>query len=345
MARGSRSVLALLVAGALAACGGGGTSTTPPPTPTPTPVPTAPPPPSTTLWVTGGSTLMRLSNYHSEVDVFPLGASGNANPARQIRVGQSLGIFPTSIAVDDLGNAYMSVIPRLFQVTSPASCGNGCPGSGTSFGQTDAGAAWGIALDSARCVYVSAGTAIEVFSGTIQGGYAKVATIPNGSTNGVAGIAFDGSGNLYAIDSNSFDANNTVAPTIAIFHGATCGGQTFQSAIGGANTQLQLPAQIAFDAAGSLYVTDSAAKAVFVYAPGATGNVAPIRTIAGSNTGFQRPWGVAVDTFGVLHVSDQTANAVFDFPPGANGNVAPSNILTGPPGDQGFNGPLGITTH
>jgi hypothetical protein len=286
---------------------------------------------------------MRLSGYHSEVDVFPLGATGTANPTRQIRAGQSLGIYPAAVAVDDLGNAYMAVIPRLIQVTPPSSCGNGC--SGGSVTLTSAGEARGIAVDSARCVYVAAGTSVEVYNGTVQGGYAKVATIPNGSANGVAGLAFDGSGNLYAIDSNSFDANNTVAPTIAIFHGATCGGQTFQSAIGGANTQLQLPAQLAFDAAGNVYVTDSAAKAVFVYAAGATGNAAPIRTIAGSNTGFQRPWGVAVDSFGVLHVSDQKANAVFDFPPGATGNVAPSNTLLGPAADGGFNGPLGITTH
>jgi hypothetical protein len=343
MARGSRLLLALVVAGALAACGGGGTTPQPPPVPTPTPVPTATPSPSTTLWVTAGSTLMRLSAYHSEVDVFSLGATGTAAPTRQIRVGQTLGVFPESVAVDDLGNAYMGVSPRLFQVTSPSSSGNGT--AGTAFTSTGAADPRGIALDSSRCVYVAAGTAIEVYNGTIAGGYVKVATIPNGSTNSVSGIAFDGSGALYAIDSNSYDATNTAAPTIAIFRGATCGGQTFQSALGGANTQLQLPAQIAFDAAGFIYVTDAGAKAVFVYAPGATGNVAPVRTIAGSNTRFQKPWGVAVDSAGVLHVSDQTANAVFDFPSAATGNVAPSNTLTGPATDGGFNGPLGITVH
>lgn len=332
MARGSLFLFALLVAGALAACTGGGGTPAPP-----TPVPTASLPPSTTLWVTAGSTAPPAS-FHSEVDVFPVGATGNTGPTRQIGVSTTFGTFPESVAVDSLGNAYIGVSAHGFQITSPSSCGTGC--AGTSFVMTGASSVFGIALDSARCVYVSAGTAIEVYNNGV-----KQATIPNASTNPVAGLAVDRSDNVYAIDSNSYTAgSNNVQPSIAIFHGGVCGTQSFQSAIGGSNTQLVSPAQIVLDAAGFIYVSDAFAKSVFVYAPGATGNVAPVRTIAGSNTGFQKPWGIAVDSLGVLHVGDQAANAVFNFPAGATGNVAPTNTLTGPTAGGGFNGPLGITT-
>ena len=62
-----------------------------------------------------------------------------------------------------------------------------------------------------------------------------------------------------------------------------------------------------------------------MYAPGAVGNAAPIRTIAGEGTGLDHPVGVALDTAGNVYVSNTYTVTV--YAPGASGNVAPIRTI------------------
>ncbi len=153
------------------------------------------------------------------------------------------------------------------------------------------------------------------------------ATIAGSHTgmNGPQGIAVDATGRLYVADIGGHNAIMVYAP------GAT-GNIAPAATIAGSNTGLSYPEGVALDAGGQLYVTNSIpfpadSYSVTVYAPGATGNVAPVATIAGSNTGLNGPVGIAVDATGRLYVAN--ANSISIYSAGATGNAAPLATIQG----------------
>ena len=102
--------------------------------------------------------------------------------------------------------------------------------------------------------------------------------------------------------------------------------------LAGPATQLNTPEGIAFDAAGALYVLSAPAgapHAITVYAAGAVGNSAPLRTIAGPKTLLDNCYGeIAVDASGTIIAHG--AKAIFTFAAGATGNAAPASVLASP---------------
>ena len=78
-----------------------------------------------------------------------------------------------------------------------------------------------------------------------------------------------------------------------------------------------------------------ASSTVTVYAPGASGNAAPVSTIAGIHTGLNSPEYIALDRFGRLYVlniviiSNQAHYHVTTFRATATGDVSPIATLTG----------------
>lgn len=112
------------------------------------------------------------------------------------------------------------------------------------------------------------------------------------------------------------------------------------SALTGPNTKLVQPNGIAFDSSGELYVAVNAyagggpdplagSSCINVYAAGASGNTAPIRSICGPHTGIVSPAGIAIDASDNLYVANALANNVLTFAPGANGDVSPAAVLSG----------------
>jgi 6-phosphogluconolactonase (cycloisomerase 2 family) len=77
-----------------------------------------------------------------------------------------------------------------------------------------------------------------------------------------------------------------------------------------------------------LYVPNSAADSITVYAPDATGNVMPLRTISGPSTGLNGPSSVVVKDTGRLYVANFRSNSITVYEPGATGNATPSNTYT-----------------
>jgi hypothetical protein len=160
---------------------------------------------------------------------------------------------------------------------------------------------------------------------------------------GNAGIAVDGSGNLYVADLNN---PPTADSAIYVYPPKASGNQAPTRTIEGSNTSLVRATGIALDSSGNLYVgnagTQPSEAGVTVYAPGASGNVAPIRKIAGSNTNITSARGVALDAAGNLAVGNYNGNVcapnyTLVFAPGANGNVAPARqILPGCPATYGM---------
>ena len=98
---------------------------------------------------------------------------------------------------------------------------------------------------------------------------------------------------------------------------------------------MNVPGAIALDAEGRLYVANYESSTVTVYAPGASGNAAPVTTIAGIHTGLNSPEYIALDRFGRLYVlniviiSNQAHYHVTTFRATATGDASPIATLTG----------------
>ncbi len=131
-------------------------------------------------------------------------------------------------------------------------------------------------------------------------------------------------------------ANGTDA--VAAFSLAASGDVAPDFTLAGPATLLDSPVSLARDAAGNLYVGNrgpltAPVSSITVYAGGASGNAAPVRTIAGPLTGLTNLRSIAVDASGKVYAAvlgaSRGAAAVLVFAPGAAGNVAPSRKLTG----------------
>ena len=101
--------------------------------------------------------------------------------------------------------------------------------------------------------------------------------------------------------------------------------------IQGDQTGITAPAAVALDRAENLYVANAASPspAILVFAKGASGNVAPLRTISGASTQLNLPFGVAVAARGDIFVANEGASSVLRFDATANGDVAPVATIAG----------------
>jgi hypothetical protein len=80
---------------------------------------------------------------------------------------------------------------------------------------------------------------------------------------------------------------------------------------------------------GTIAVANRVGKSVLTFAPGSTGNVAPVTTIVGAATGLNNPSGIAFDGRGLLYVADVNAASISVFAPNASGNVPPVRSISG----------------
>jgi len=141
-------------------------------------------------------------------------------------------------------------------------------------------------------------------------------------------ISVDATGKVYSADyfSNSV---TSYAP------GST-GNVTPLQDITGRKTRLVNPSAVGVDANGEIFVldnnqTNSFGFNVLVFAPGATGNVAPIREIKGTATLLLHSRSIAVSSDGWVFVANARLSygLITAFAPGANGDVAPTHIIKG----------------
>lgn len=97
------------------------------------------------------------------------------------------------------------------------------------------------------------------------------------------------------------------------------------------------------DPVGTIYVADYAANAIDVFAPGANGNVAPIRQIVGAATGVAGPADVAVDSAGDVYSSNFNNSTITVYAPGAGGNATPIRTIGGANTQLNFNDDISVT--
>jgi sugar lactone lactonase YvrE len=182
----------------------------------------------------------------------------------------------------------------------------------------------GIAVDATGNIYTSDTLNNEIRKVTAAGDVSTVAGSSGlaGSSDGIgsaalfdqpAGLAIDSTGNLYVADQLN-DTIRVVTPAGVVSTFAGSPG-TSGSADGSATSaQFAVPAGVAFDAAGNLYVADYGNCTVREVSPDGT-----VMTVAGSagsighvdGTGsaarFEAPAAIAVDRAGNLYVADMAA--------------------------------------
>jgi sugar lactone lactonase YvrE len=157
---------------------------------------------------------------------------------------------------------------------------------------------------------------------------------------GLTDVALDADDNLYVPTS--------YRNTVNVYAAGASGDAPPIRQISGSNTGLSSPVSVAVDADGDLYVTNVNQNEppfrITIYAAGANGNVAPLRTIAGSNTLLAYPYGIALDSAQNIYVANSSnagcVSSVVVYAAGSNGNVAPTQAIAGP--NTGLNCSTGI---
>ncbi|HEX3466552.1 MAG TPA: hypothetical protein VHT05_00460 [Candidatus Elarobacter sp.] len=194
-----------------------------------------------------------------------------------------------------------------------------------------------LAFDAAGDLLVAESTSgnaeIDAFAPTANGNVAPLYTIVPSTGNGAAqGLAVDSHGAL----SESFCGTCffTGPDGVATFTLSSGGGTQTRTLEGGA-TGISAPYGIAYDAAGNLYVANNGAGSVGVFAPAASGNVAPARTIV---TGITSPSGLAFDASNDLFVSNGTT-ATASIPVFAPAASSPARTLSNAVSDVFAGGP------
>jgi len=242
------------------------------------------------------------------------GFAGDGGPALQARLNN-----PKGLVLDTGGNIYFSdhCNNRIRRIDKVSSIITTVAGSGTTFG----------------------------FSGDGGSGNAAMLRGPNG-------LAFDAVGNLYIADTG----NQRIRMITAGANGRIDGTDIITTVVGNGTqgfagdglpfattfTSLNNPADIAFDAAGNMYIADEQNHRVRkVRTDGVVSTVAGTGVTGPNQTGVQfngdtgvattinmsRPKGVAIDAAGNLYITDRL-NRLRKVAPGANGTIDGADQMT-----------------
>lgn len=143
----------------------------------------------------------------------------------------------------------------------------------------------------------------------------------------VIGLAFDGSGNLWAVNDFSTAAltGYTLPLTSASTPFATINIPTAKN-----------PIALAFDKSGNLWFADGGTNNVLEFTPPFSGSITPAAAV--TITSVAGPGGLAFDSAGNLYVSKAGGNIEVFKPPFSNGQLPTATPLTGPtaPGALAF---------
>jgi len=276
---------------------------------------------------------------------FSTAASGSISPENIITPPATSDDFQ-GLATDADGNVYVST--RTQTVATLLEYAPGASGSATpistipSNSTTELYAPDGIAISPTGQIIVGEDSgAIVTYSANANGDAAPEYFIvgpfqinnPLSPVFAAQDVAVGASGKLYVFNWN--ESFNTIAP-IDIFAAGATGNVAPVATIGGALTGLTAGniGGIATDSSGNVYISTSSVNGgiIKVFAPTATGNVAPIRTISGSDTQLGTLGGIQLDAVGNIYVVSTTDTGenptVLRFAASASGNVAPTLSIT-----------------
>jgi hypothetical protein len=200
-----------------------------------------------------------------------------------------------------------------------------------------------IGLDAQGSIYIAGvNDNVYVYAPGAQGCVSAVRDItgPHTLLNGPF-ISVDQAGEVYSA--------NYFSNSVTSYAPGSTGDVTPLQDITGRKTHLVNPSAVGVDANGDIFVLDndqpnSFGFNVLVFAPGATGDVAPIREIKGPTTLLLHSRSIAVSSDGWVFVANPRFHGyglITAFAPGANGDVAPTHIIKG--SAKSFIFPISVT--
>jgi sugar lactone lactonase YvrE len=181
----------------------------------------------------------------------------------------------------------------------------------------------GIAVDNAGNIWVTnTGTSsITEYSAGSTGNVAPINTVQGNATSlsSPVGIVFNANRDMFVVNSQT---DGTGSYEVLEFGPNPVGNQAPINKIGGSSTLLTQPQYIAVDGAGNLYVTNISVNLIDIFAPGASGNVAPIVSFGGN---CLAPDGIALDTSNHIYVSCDTNYEIREYS-ALSGTQTPTQI-------------------
>jgi sugar lactone lactonase YvrE len=275
-----------------------------------------------------------VSSFSGEA-AYLFSPDGKDNTRAKLIYGRSTGLEdPSGIALDAGRNIYIAdqEANGVF-VFAPGVIGNVRPTRTISGDATGIARPEGITLDQKGRLYVAnqgqnyVPPSVATFAAGSNGNVAPTQLISGNSTGLVRplDVAIGPDGDEYVADfGNSGETINVYAPHAD-------GNVAPLRAIGGSNTLIFDAASIAVDTTGELYVANagqSGGAAILVFAPGASGNVAPSRSISGGQT-LLNPAGLALDGDFVYAVNQARYEMgyITVYPKTASGGVAPTKVI------------------
>jgi hypothetical protein len=274
--------------------------------------------------------LVATSFQGPNIEVFPVGATGDTAPLRTIAGSATTLVNPRAVAVfnDEMFVADQNA--HAIDVFPVTASGNVAPVRRIT------GALAG--LQNVTSVLVSGGELYVANQATVAGQPGVVDVFPLAASGNVApsrviaGINVPDDmaivdGELYVVDRTG---GATGVGAILVFPASASGATVPTRVITGAATGLQNPIGMQISN-GEIFVTDSVVgnSQICVFSQLASGNVAPLRTIHGSSTRLAQSVQITVFA-GEIYVADAAINSVVVFPVNANGNIAPAREIHGP---------------
>lgn len=234
------------------------------------------------------------------VEAFSLTATGNASPTVEIGPGGSTTLSgPTGVYVNSSGVIYVADY-NASQIDVFAADSSGSSVAPMQIiTSTDLVAPEELTLDKNGNIWTTSGTyypvpqAVVEFSASAGSNATPTAEI-TGSNTGLedpTGLDIDSHGNIWVTNCTG----STSTASIEEFAAGSNGNVAPERTIAGTGTDQECPYGVAVDGEGYIYEAETEKGAVNVFAPSATGNVAPLQELlSGSTTKLSEPAGITV---------------------------------------------------